>query len=156
MTATIHPAIPPSVANANAQLASADTPAGNARAMSARANDMLQTMRRADRPTTSAATDSQVVSADQLNDVDRALHEGKTAQPLATASADGRCAPRAGDGQHRRELHLGPDLPDRKNLHRLWRAADDGLGRTHVHGVGWHGHWRRRSTGAVQSRCVRD
>src|ERR1700716_3137396 len=34
-------AIPPSVANANAQLATADTPIGNARAMSARANNIL-------------------------------------------------------------------------------------------------------------------
>ncbi len=67
-------AIPPSVANANAQLASADTPTGNARAMSARANDILQTT--PDNSTnTQPATDTQVVSADQLNDVDRALHE---------------------------------------------------------------------------------
>jgi hypothetical protein len=72
------PAIPASVANANAQLTSADTPAGNARAMSARANDILLT---ADaRP----GTEAQVVSADQLNDVDRALHE---AQPAAAAMA---------------------------------------------------------------------
>jgi hypothetical protein len=71
-------AIPASVANANAQLTSADTPAGNARAMSARANDILLA---ADaRP----GTDAQVVSADQLNDVDRALHE---AQPPAAAMA---------------------------------------------------------------------
>src|SRR5260221_10839179 len=34
--------IPPSVANANAQMASADTPAGKAQAMSARANEILQ------------------------------------------------------------------------------------------------------------------
>jgi hypothetical protein len=71
-------AIPASVANANAQLTSADTPAGNARAMSARANDILLA---ADaRP----GTEAQVVSADQLNDVDRALHE---AQPPAAAMA---------------------------------------------------------------------
>ena len=33
------------------------------------------------------------------------------------------------------KLHLGPDLADRKDLHRLRRAADDGLRRAHVHGV---------------------
>jgi hypothetical protein len=78
------PAIPPSVANANAQLSSADSSSGTAaRAMSARANDILQT--------TDAQTvaDTQVVAADQLNDVDRALHEGKPAvAALAMASAD--------------------------------------------------------------------
>ncbi len=69
--------IPPSVADANAQMTSTDTPAGNARAMSARANDILQ------------AADPQVVAADQLNDVDRALHESPPpAATLAMASAD--------------------------------------------------------------------
>jgi hypothetical protein len=81
-------ALPPSVANANAQLASADTPAGNAKAMTARANTILQAT-----PDNSAgiqpAADTQVVSADQLNDVDRALHEGTQAAPTITmASAD--------------------------------------------------------------------
>jgi hypothetical protein len=77
------PAIPPSVANANAQLAPAGTPAGNARAMSARANDILQTAEA--RP----AADTQVVAADQLNDVDLALHEGQPpAATMALASAE--------------------------------------------------------------------
>jgi FtsZ-interacting cell division protein ZipA len=66
-------AIPPSVANANAQLASPDTPAGSAQAMSARANDILAAV-----PTTPVdaqpGADTPVVAADQLNDVDRALH----------------------------------------------------------------------------------
>lgn len=76
-------AIPPSVANANAQFAPAGTPAGDARAMSARANDILQTAEA--RP----AADSQVVAADQLNDVDRALHEGQPpAATMALASAE--------------------------------------------------------------------
>jgi hypothetical protein len=83
-------AIPPSVANANAQLPSPDSPTGDAaKAMTARANDMLQTT--PDRP-----ADAQVVAPDQLNDVDRALHE--TAQPaptLAMASADAPAAPAA-------------------------------------------------------------
>jgi hypothetical protein len=79
-------AIPPSVANANAQLPSADSPTGDAaKAMTARANDILQT-----------APDAQVVAADQLNDVDRALHETAPAAPaLALASADAPVAPAA-------------------------------------------------------------
>jgi hypothetical protein len=77
-------ALPPSVANANAQLASADTPAGSAKAMSARANDILQAG-----PDAPPAAVTQVVSADQLNDLDRALHESKTPAPTMTmASAE--------------------------------------------------------------------
>jgi hypothetical protein len=86
-------AIPPSVANANAQLAAADTPTDKAaRAMTARANDIVQTA--PDRPADAQpAPDPQVVAADQLNDVDRALHA--TAPPAATlamASADAPAA----------------------------------------------------------------
>jgi hypothetical protein len=72
-------AIPPAVANAKAQMASTqtastDVPGGNAKAMSARANEMLQATppNPADAQTN---VDSQLVAADQLNDVDRALHE---------------------------------------------------------------------------------
>jgi hypothetical protein len=89
-------AIPPSVANANAQLSSADTPSGNAaKAMTARANDILQTApgSAADAP---SAADSQIVSADQLNDVDRALHETRpSSATLAMASADAPATPAA-------------------------------------------------------------
>lgn len=75
--------IPPSIANANAQLAPAGTTAGSARAMSVRANDILQT------PEAAPAADGQVVSADQLNDVDRALHEGQPpAATMTLASAE--------------------------------------------------------------------
>jgi len=88
-------AIPPSVANANAQWASADTPIGNAKAMSARANEILQTA-----PDNAAdaqpAADTQVISADQLNDVDRALRETATpaqAPAPAIASAEPAAAP---------------------------------------------------------------
>jgi hypothetical protein len=85
--------IPPSVANANAQLAAADTPTANA--MSARASDILQTA--PDNSTkTQPAADSQVVSADQLNDVDRALHETPPPAPvpaLTMASAEAPAAP---------------------------------------------------------------
>jgi len=85
--------IPPSVANANAQLSPTDTPAGNARAMSARANDILQTApgNLADAP---PAMETPVVSADQLNDVDRALHDGTPpAPPPAMAAANAPAAP---------------------------------------------------------------
>lgn len=83
-------AIPPSVANANAQLATADTPIGNARAMSARANNILAAA--ADSPADAQpAADAQVVAADQLNDLDRALQESKPApqesQPPAATLA---------------------------------------------------------------------
>jgi hypothetical protein len=84
-------ALPPSVANANAQLASADMPAGNAKAMTARANNILQAA-----PDNSAAAqpapETQIVAADQLNDLDRALHESKP-PAMAMASADATAAP---------------------------------------------------------------
>lgn len=80
--------VPPSVANANAQLVSAEAP-DSARAMSAKASTILQAA--ADKPAdTQPAAESQVVSPDQLNDVDRALHE---ARPLALASAEAPAAP---------------------------------------------------------------
>jgi hypothetical protein len=84
-------ALPPSVANANAQLASADTPAGAAKAMSARASTILRAA--PDTPADAQTTaETQVVSADQLNDVDRALHDG-TAPVLALASIERPAAP---------------------------------------------------------------
>jgi hypothetical protein len=86
--------IPTSVANANAELPSADTPTRNAaKAMSARANDLLQNA--PDNPADAQpAAETQVVSADQLNEVDRALHEGAPAAPSqAMASAEPPVAP---------------------------------------------------------------
>jgi hypothetical protein len=92
-------AIPPWVANANAQWASADTPTGNAKAMSARANEILQTApaNATDAQTDAqAAADAQIISADQLNDVDRALQEtARPAPTLAMASAETPAAPAA-------------------------------------------------------------
>jgi len=71
--------IPPSVANANAQLASAEAPADSARAMSAKANTMLAA---ADK-----AGDTRFVAADQPNNVDRTLQDNKPpAQMMAEAS----------------------------------------------------------------------
>jgi hypothetical protein len=96
------PAIPPEVANANAEMASGDVPGGNAKAMSARANDIVQAGPANPAPATTQVAaaqptaDSQVVAADQLNDVDRALHEGSPpAATVAMASADTPAAPAA-------------------------------------------------------------
>jgi len=96
-------AIPPSVAGANAQMISAqitspDTPTANAtKAMAARANDILQAVPDKPADASSAAgarSDGQVVAADQLNDVDRALRESTPpAAPLAVASAETPAAP---------------------------------------------------------------
>jgi hypothetical protein len=89
------PAIPAWVANANARLASADTPTGDVKAMAARANEILQNApdKSADAP---PAVESEVVSADQLNDVDRALHEGMPPAPfLLMAAAEAPAAPAA-------------------------------------------------------------
>jgi hypothetical protein len=107
-------AITPSVANANAQMTSAqttsaDAPTSNAtKAMAARANDILQAA--PDKPadaasTADAQTDGKVVAADQLNDVDRALRESAPpastppAAPLALASAEAQAAPVAAGNQ---------------------------------------------------------
>ena len=78
--------IPASIANANAQLVSPDTPAGSARAMTDRANNIFQ----ATPDDAQAAVGTPVVvAADQLNDVDRALHEGAPATaPVTLASAE--------------------------------------------------------------------
>jgi hypothetical protein len=78
-------AIPPSIANANAQLSAANTlAAGNARAMSERANSIVQSSSDA-----SSAADVPIVSADQLNDLDRALRENPPpAATLTMASAN--------------------------------------------------------------------
>ena len=92
---SISPAIPPSVANARAQLTSADTPISQARAMSARASDILQASpgKPAD---AQPAADTQVVSADQINDVDRALHESPPPLPtLAMVTAEAPATPAA-------------------------------------------------------------
>ncbi|HZC96651.1 MAG TPA: hypothetical protein VE267_11090, partial [Bradyrhizobium sp.] len=80
--------IPPSVANANAQLTS-DAPADSAKGMlepmTAKANSVLQAAA-ADKPADAqAASDAAVVSSDQLNDVDRALQQNPASAPNAAA-----------------------------------------------------------------------
>jgi hypothetical protein len=87
------PEISPSVANANAFV---DTSIGNAQAMSARASTIVQAA--ADNPPDAPppSADGQVVAADQLNDLDRALQESKPAAPaVKVASVDRPAAPAA-------------------------------------------------------------
>jgi hypothetical protein len=88
-------AIPSWMANANARLASAGTQTGDVKAMAARANEILQ-----DAPDKAAGTQpaakSEVLSADQLNDVDRALREGTPPAPvLLMAAAEAPATPAA-------------------------------------------------------------
>jgi hypothetical protein len=74
-------------------MATGDVPGGNAKAMSARANDIVQAA-----PANAQVTaDTPVVAADQLNDVDRALHEASPppAPTLAMAAVDTPAAPAA-------------------------------------------------------------
>lgn len=84
--------MPPEVANANAQVAAADTPpAAAASAMTGRANDNVQAA--ADN---SAAPNSenQVVAPDQLNDLDRALQQDNPpGQKAVVAATDAQPRP---------------------------------------------------------------
>jgi hypothetical protein len=89
----------PTVANANAQLASADVAADSAAALSSQARDRLQVMA-ANQPDPQAeppAQNTELVAADQLNDVDRALSDNgdeKDKTPSATlAMALAQAAP---------------------------------------------------------------
>lgn len=84
--------MPPAVANANAQLAAADTPtAAAASAMTGRANDNVQAA--ADN-TAAPNAETQVVEPDQLNDIDRTLQQDTPpAQKAVIAATDPRPAP---------------------------------------------------------------
>ena len=79
--------LPPSVANANAQLAAADLPA-DTNSVSTKASNMLRTMAAkqgdsADAQAPAPAPNTELVAADQLNDVDRALSETKSEEKPA-------------------------------------------------------------------------
>jgi hypothetical protein len=80
--------LPPSVANANAQLASADAAADSATALSSQARDRLQLMaaNQSDPQAQSPAENTDLVAADQLNDVDRALSENANDKDKAPAA----------------------------------------------------------------------
>lgn len=84
--------MPPEVANANAQLAAADTPpAAAASAMTGRANDNVQAA--ADNSAAPGA-ENQVVPPDQLNDLDRALQQDNPpAQKAVVAATDAQPRP---------------------------------------------------------------
>jgi hypothetical protein len=87
-------AIPASVANANAQLTSANAPADSAWAMSAKASTML--VAATDRPADAqAAPDTELVSSDQLNDVDRALQQNPPPSTQTVAMSTAKAAPAA-------------------------------------------------------------
>lgn len=77
--------MPPDVANANAQLAAADTPtAAAASAMTGRANDNVQAA--ADNAAAPNA-ETQVVEPDQLNDIDRAVQADSPPPQKAVVAA---------------------------------------------------------------------
>jgi cytoskeletal protein RodZ len=84
--------MPPEVANANAQLAAADTPtAAAASALTGRANDNVQAA--ADN-TAAPGAENQVVPPDQLNDIDRALQQDNPpAQKAVIAATDAQPRP---------------------------------------------------------------
>jgi hypothetical protein len=78
--------IPPSVANANAQLQSGDTAAADtARNMSAQADTVLKNAQQGPAPADVAAATTELVSADQLNEVDRSLSDDRPPPTLAMA-----------------------------------------------------------------------
>ncbi len=82
-------AIPPSVANANAQLAAADLPA-DTNSVSTKASNLLRSMAAkqgdsAEPETPAPAANMELVAADELNDVDRALSEAKSEEKPARA-----------------------------------------------------------------------
>jgi len=84
--------MPPAVANANAQLAAADTPtAVAASAMTGRANDNMQAA--ADN-TAGPNAEAQTVDPDQLNDIDRAAQQDTPpAQKAVIATTDAQPRP---------------------------------------------------------------
>ena len=85
--------MPPDVANANAQLAAADTPtAAAASALTGRANDNVQAA--ADNTAAAPGAENLVVAPDQLNDIDRALQQDNPpAQKAVVAATDAQPRP---------------------------------------------------------------
>jgi len=89
--------LPLSVANANAQLLFAGKSSGDIKAMPAWTNDPLQAV--PENPAEGKPdNETLIVAADQLNDVDRALHESNP-PAAAMASADPPAAPVAASSQ---------------------------------------------------------
>jgi hypothetical protein len=85
------PNIPPAVANANAQLQAGDTPADSAlKIAAAQADNALKTAKQNDQTQNdqakAPAASTELVSPDQLNEVDRSLSDDKAAAPTPTLS----------------------------------------------------------------------
>jgi hypothetical protein len=96
------PNVPSSVANANAQLEAGDTPAGNALKIAAvQADNALKTAKQNDQAQNQAnasAANTELVSADQLNEVDRSLSDDKAPVPtLSMAVAQTPAVARSSD-----------------------------------------------------------
>jgi hypothetical protein len=92
------PPMQPVLANANARLPAGDAPADNAlRSMSTQADSMLRTVRQADpatpqgesaaAQTNASGANSEMVAADQLNEVDRLSDDKAPAPTLSMAAA---------------------------------------------------------------------
>ena len=151
------PAMPASVANANAQTdgrrCAARQRQGHVGGMSEKANTVLQAA--ADKPADAEApAEPGVVASDQLNDVDRSLPLPNSQRRRPRRRLQWPRPPDRRRMRHRNDSStLGPDLADRKDLHRLRRVADDGLGRAHVHGVTSAGHRTRRPR-RVSAACA--
>ena len=90
--------IPPSVANANAQLRSPGMPGDDAKPAPPPANGLTQ-------DPDNARSDNGIVAADQLNDVDRALQEGSNT-PAALSAMASATPPPAPATAARRESSL--------------------------------------------------
>jgi hypothetical protein len=85
------PSMQPVMANANARLQAGDAPANNAlRSMSGQADNMLRTARQADpaaAQTNASGANTEMVAADQLNEVDRLSDDKAPAPTLSMAVA---------------------------------------------------------------------
>jgi hypothetical protein len=85
------PSMQPVMANANARLPAGDAPANNAlRSVSAQADNMLRTVRQADpaaAQTNASGANTEMVAADQLNEVDRLSDDKAPAPTLSMAVA---------------------------------------------------------------------
>ena len=80
--------MPPEVANANAQLAAADTPtAAAASAMTGRANDNVQAAADDNANKAAQGAETEVMAPDQLNDIDRALQQDNPPAQKAVIAA---------------------------------------------------------------------
>jgi hypothetical protein len=104
------PAIPPFVADANAQLPAAEAPTIAAEGLRPRADDVAQNSPNStDSP---PAAEEQVVPPDQLNDMDRTVHEEALDTPAAPGVAMASAEPAADAPEVR--------PPPRDNESSLW------------------------------------